>query len=334
MVYLRRAGVVMQAGMIGLGRMGANMARRLILAGHEIVVYDRDKNIIKELAKEGAKASGSVKDLIKKLKKPRVVWLMLPAGKITETTLKETIGLLSKGDILVEGGNSYYKDDIIRFEKCKKRGINYLDAGVSGGVWGLKKGYVTMIGGDKKVFDTVEPLIRSLAPENGYMYCGGPGAGHFVKMTHNAIEYGLMEAYAEGFELLKASAYGKQLDPARVAGIWNTSSIVKSWLLEMIIDIFKDPGELDSLQGYVEDSGETRWAVKEAADTGVALDAITSSLYKRFNSRQQDVYANKLIAAMRREFGGHMAAKAGVKVKNNSTGAGAVRHARPERKNI
>jgi 6-phosphogluconate dehydrogenase len=322
----------MQIGIIGLGRMGANMARRLMKAGHDVVVYNHHKEKMVELVKEGATGSKSVHDLILKLKKPRVVWIMLPAGHITEKFLAMAGERLMKGDILIEGGNSHYKEDIKRYELYKKKGTHYLDAGVSGGIWGLKNGYATMVGGDKSAFDRIEPIVRSLAPDGGYLYCGGPGAGHFVKMTHNAIEYGLMEAYAEGFEILKASKYGEALNLSEVASMWNSASVVKSWLLELLISVFKDPKELESLQGYVEDSGEARWAVKEAIDTGVAADVITASLYKRFNSRQSDVYANKVIASLRREFGGHMVAKSGMKVKMKSAGSGAIQHARPDKR--
>lgn len=312
--------------------MGANMARRLMAAGHDVVAYNHHKPKLREIVKEGATGSTSVHDLIKKLKKPRVVWLMLPAGHITEKFLHSAGSLLSKGDIIIEGGNSHYKEDIKRHAFYWNKGIHYMDAGVSGGIWGLKNGYATMVGGDRNAFLRIEPLLRSLAPKGGYMHCGGPGAGHFVKMTHNAIEYGMMEAYAEGFELLKSSPYAKGLDLSRVASMWNTASVVKSWLLELLINVFKNPKELESLRGYVEDSGEARWAVKEGVDNGVSMEVITASLYKRFNSRQKDVYANKVLAALRNEFGGHMTLKAGDKIKVSSAGAGSTSHAKPDRK--
>ena len=321
----------MQIGLIGLGRMGANMARRLIKDKHEVVVHNRSIEKIKELEKEGAQAALTLTDLVKVIKTPRVIWLMLPAGEVTEKQISELVPLLEKGDIIIEGGNSFYKDDIKRYNELKIKGISYMDAGVSGGIWGLKNGYATMVGGDEKTFKYAEAIFKSLAPEGGYMYCGKVGAGHFVKMTHNAIEYGLMEAYAEGFEILKASPYGSSVDLGQVAKMWNAGSVVKSWLLELLINVFNNPKELEKIQGYVEDSGEARWAVKEAIETGVAADVITTSIYKRFNSRQKDTYANKIIAALRNEFGGHKVAREGENIKTNSTGAGQIKHATPDK---
>lgn len=321
----------MQIGLIGLGRMGANMARRLLNDKHEVVVYNRSAEKIKELESEGAKPSFTLNDLKKNLKAPRVIWLMLPAGDVTEKHIASLSVILEKGDIIIDGGNSYYKEDIRRHRELKEKGIAYLDAGVSGGIWGLENGYATMVGGDETAFKSAESIFKSLAPESGYMYCGKPGAGHFVKMTHNAIEYGMMEAYAEGFELLKASQYGKEIDLSAVAKMWNAGSVVKSWLLELLINVFKDPKELERLQGYVDDSGEARWAVKEAVDTGVAADVITASLYKRFNSRQKDTYSNKILAALRNEFGGHKVAREGENVKTYSAGSGHIRHSETDK---
>jgi 6-phosphogluconate dehydrogenase len=321
----------MEIAIIGLGRMGANMARRLILGGHKVHVYNRSPEKTREVEKDGAIGHPDISNLIKSLKAPRIVWLMLPAGEATEQNLAEAEALLSAGDIIIEGGNSYYKDDIRRAGEFSKKGIFYLDAGVSGGIWGLKNGYAAMLGGAREAFDRAEPLIKSLAPEAGYMYCGGPGSGHFVKMTHNAIEYGMMESLAEGFELLRASDYGEKLDLEKVAVTWNSASIVKSWLLELLIGIFRDKRGLENLQGYVEDSGEARWAVKEGVDNGVSMEAISASLYKRFNSRQKDVFSDRILAALRREFGGHMTAHTGDDVKKSSPGAGAAGHARPEK---
>lgn len=321
----------MQIAIIGLGRMGANMARRLMNDKHEVIVHNRSIDKIKELEKEGAKAALTLNDLIKSLKAPRLIWIMLPAGDVTDWQIGALVPLLEKGDIIIEGGNSFYKDDIKRYEELKAKGISYMDAGISGGVWGLKNGYATMVGGDEDAFKYAEPVFKSLAPEGGYMYCGKSGAGHFVKMTHNAIEYGMMEAYGEGFEILKASQYGASMDLNAVAKMWNAGSVVKSWLLELLIDVFKNPQELERIQGYVEDSGEARWAVKEALDTGVAADVITTALYKRFNSRQKDTYSNKIVAALRNEFGGHKMAREGENVKTYSAGSGHIRHAESDK---
>jgi 6-phosphogluconate dehydrogenase len=318
----------MKLGIIGMGRMGKNMAIRLIKGGHTVVTYDRTCSKARAMEKEGAIAACEFGEFMRKLGKPQIVWLMLPAGEVTEAKIKKLTPLLKKGAILIEGGNSYYKDDIRRYAELKKKGISYMDAGVSGGIWGGKIGYCTMIGGDKAAFKAVEPAVRTLAPKGGYLFCGGPGAGHFVKMTHNAIEYGLMQAYAEGFELLKASPYGEGLDLKDVASLWNKGSVVRSWLLELLENVFADKKGLDGIQGYVEDSGEARWAVKEAVDTGVAADVITASLYKRFNSRQKDAFANKILAALRREFGGHAVATQGENVKSSGAGAGAARHSK------
>lgn len=322
----------MKITIIGLGRMGLNMARRLIKGGHTVTGYSLHKKHAKELAAEGGIAANSLADAVKKSAKPRVIWLMLPAGEVTDTTIAKLKVLLSKGDILIEGGNSYYVDDMRRAEELKKKGINYMDAGVSGGVWGLKNGYAAMIGGDKKTFKKIEPLIKTLAPEGGYMYCGETGAGHYVKMVHNAIEYAMMEAYAEGFQLIKASKYGSGLDLSKTAQMWNNGSVIRSWLLELLIDEFKkDPG-LEKIRGYVEDSGEARFALKEAIDNGVAADAMAISLFKRFNSRQDDVFANKVLAALRNSFGGHSTVKRGEKLISKGHSAGAARHSKGDRK--
>lgn len=322
----------MKIGIIGLGRMGSGMAARLLMGGHEVAAYDRDSKRTSAGEKIGVCACGSIGKLVKKTGKKQVIWLMLPAGQITRDMIAKVSPLLKRGAVLVEGGNSYYKEDISRHAELRKRGISYVDAGVSGGVWGVKNGYCTMIGGDKNTFDRIEPLLKSLAPGGGYMYCGGPGAGHFVKMAHNAIEYGLMQAYAEGFELIKASQYGAGLDLKSVASVWNKGSVVRSWLLELLENVFEDKKSLEKIQGYVEDSGEARWAVKEAVDSGVAADVITAALYKRFNSRQKDAFGNKVLAALRREFGGHAVARAGEKTRATAAGAGAARHSAGDKK--
>ena len=295
----------MQIGIIGLGKMGFNMAKRLIYGGHEVVIYNRSYDKVELIAKEGGISSISIEDLVNKLEPPRIVWLMLPVGKVLESHIKQVYDLLSEGDILIDGGNSYFKDDLIRYERLQKKGIHYIDAGVSGGIWGLEHGYCTMLGGDKKYCDYIKPLIKTLAPEDGYMYCGPSGAGHFVKMIHNGIEYALMESYGEGFELLKTSPYGDNLNLAEVADLWNHGSIIKSWLLELVASAFKKDPDLSGVKGYVEDSGEGRWTVLQAVESGVSANVIASSLFKRFQSRQEDVFSDKVTAALRKEFGGH-----------------------------
>ncbi len=305
----------MKVGIVGLGKMGMNMAKRLLKGGHKVVAYNRTKEKLKEIARYGGDKSFSLNDLVKKLENPRIIWLMLPAGDITEKYINDLIYLLKKEDIIIDGSNGNYKDDIRRFKELKKDGIHYIDAGVSGGIWGLKNGYCMMVGGEKKVFKRIEPIIKTLAPKNGYLYCGSSGAGHYVKMVHNAIEYALMEAYAEGFHLLKASQFGKKLKLNKVADMWNHGSVIRSWLLELLIDVFKKDDELKDITGYVEDSGEARWALNEAIENGIAADVISISLFKRFNSRQQNVFANKIIAALRNKFGGHFLFKKNYKIK-------------------
>jgi 6-phosphogluconate dehydrogenase len=298
----------MQVGMIGLGRMGMNMARRL-LRDHEVVVYNRTYEKVEQMEQEGAIGSRSFEELIRKLNPPRVVWLMYPAGELVDETISTLVPLLAEGDIIVEGGNSYYKDDIRRARILKTKGIHYIDAGVSGGIWGLKVGYCTMIGGDEADFKYIEPLLKTLAPTNGYLYCGTTGAGHFVKMIHNGIEYGIMEAYGEGFELLKASPYGENLKFDKVAHLWNQGSVVRSWLLELLESAFEKDPELSEIKGYVDDSGEGRWTVQQAVELGVSAPVIALSLFKRFQSRQDDLFSDKVLSALRKEFGGHAVVK-------------------------
>jgi 6-phosphogluconate dehydrogenase len=293
----------MELGLIGLGRMGANMAQRLLDGGHRVVAYDRNAEAVRDVAKAGAAGAVSLEDLVGKLAPPRAVWLMVPAGAPVEQTIHSLAPLLSPGDAVIDGGNSYYKDSVRRAASLKKHRLHFLDVGTSGGIWGLKMGYCLMIGGEEEVFRRLEPIFRTLAPEDGYAYVGPSGAGHFVKMVHNGIEYGLLQAYAEGFELLHASSY--ELDLAQLARLWNRGSVVRSWLLELMEKaLAADPG-LASVKGYVEDSGEGRWTVLEAVERGVPLPVISLSLLSRFRSRQDDSFGAKVIAALRREFGGH-----------------------------
>lgn len=300
----------MQLGMIGLGRMGMNMARRLLKGGHKVVAHNRNPEKVDEIVKQGAKGAYSLKELVNLLKPPRVVWLMLPAGNATDEYIDQLRPLLSRGDILVEGGNSFYKDDLRHAQELKPLGIHYLDVGVSGGIWGLKIGYCLMIGGDLKIYRRLEPLFKTLAPKDGYLYCGGTGAGHFVKMTHNGIEYGMMSAYGEGFELLQESPYGKNLDLSKVAHLWNQGSVVRSWLLELAESALKKDKNLSSIKGYVEDSGEGRWTVQQAVELAVSSPVIACSLFQRFRSRKMDSFSDRMLAALRNEFGGHAVVRA------------------------
>jgi 6-phosphogluconate dehydrogenase len=300
----------MQLGLIGLGRMGMNMARRLLKGGHKVVAYNRTPERVREIIKEGARGAYSLEELVKKLKPPRIIWLMLPAGRPVDEHIEELQGLLDKGDIIVEGGNSYYKEDIHHEQELKPYGIHYLDVGVSGGIWGLRIGYCLMVGGNKEIYQYLEPIFKTLAPKDGYLYCGETGAGHFVKMIHNGIEYGMMAAYGEGFEILKASPYAKDLDWGEVAHLWNQGSVVRSWLLELAEAAFRNDKNLSSISGYVEDSGEGRWTVQQAIDTAVPAPVIASSLFQRFRSRETDAFSDKVLAALRQEFGGHAVLKA------------------------
>jgi 6-phosphogluconate dehydrogenase len=300
----------MKIGMVGLGRMGMNMARRLLQGGHQVVAYNRTAAKTEELAGEGAEAAFSLAELVDKLDDRKVVWLMLPAGATVDDHISQLRGLLSEGDIIVEGGNSYYKDDIRRAEELAASGLNYVDAGVSGGIWGLEVGYCTMVGGRREDFDHLEPIFKTLAPDNGYMYCGATGAGHFVKMIHNGIEYGMMQAYGEGFALIEASPY-KEIDYSALSGLWNQGSVVRSWLLELLELAFADDPKLAELHGYVDDSGEGRWTVLQAVETGVSIPVIAGALFRRFESRQPDAFENKVLAALRQQFGGHAVKKKG-----------------------
>jgi 6-phosphogluconate dehydrogenase len=295
----------MQIGMVGLGRMGMNMALRLLRNRHAVVGYNRSPGKTRELVKKGARGAYSLEELVSALKPPRFVWLMIPAGKPVDDMIDRLKGLLRKGDTIVEGGNSFYGDDLRHESMLRPLGINYLDVGVSGGVWGLKVGYCMMAGGDRKVFRRLEPALRSLAPKDGYLYCGPTGSGHFVKMVHNGIEYGMMSAYSEGFSILEHSPYAGQLDYAKISHLWNQGSVIRSWLLELAEDEFRKDPKLSHLEPYVEDSGEGRWTVKQAVDAAVSAPVIAASLFQRFRSREADSFADKLLAALRHEFGGH-----------------------------
>ena len=295
----------MKIGIIGLGRMGMNMARRLMKAGHQVVACNRTADKTEMLAAEGAIAAYSLAEVVEKLSPPRVVWLMLPAGAVIDEHLASLSELLSPEDIIVDGGNTYYKDDIRRAAPLAEKSLRYVDAGVSGGIWGLKVGYCLMAGGDKETCRYLEPIFTSLAPPEGYLYCGPTGSGHFVKMVHNGIEYGMMQAYGEGFAILEASPYGKNLDYAKVSHLWNQGSVIRSWLLELLEDAFAKDEKLDRIRGYVEDSGEGRWTVLQAVESGVAAPVIALSLFKRFQSRDDNAFEDRVLAALRREFGGH-----------------------------
>ncbi len=284
----------MKLGMVGLGRMGAGMAERLRREGHEVVGYDRNQAVSQV---------PSLKGLVEPLSPPRAVWLMVPAGDPTQAVIDELAGLLQPDDILIDGGNSYYKDSVRRAKQVAAAGISFVDSGTSGGIWGLKEGFCLMVGGERKAFETIEPVLATLAPAGGYAYMGPPGSGHYAKMIHNGIEYGLLQAYAEGFALLQAGDY--QYDLAAVSSLWNHGSVVRSWLLELAEEAFKKDPKLAGLKGYVDDSGEGRWTVLEAVDRGVAAPVITEALYARFTSRDDNSFAMRVIAALRNEFGGH-----------------------------
>jgi 6-phosphogluconate dehydrogenase len=310
----------MQLGMIGLGRMGFNMSRRLLEGGHSVVGYDRALEPATRLRDEhGGGAASSAEDLVRQLVPPRVVWLMIPAGPPTRQQIEALAGLLAPGDIVVDGGNSFYQDSMAHAALLKEHGIRFMDAGVSGGIWGLEIGYCLMTGGDRETFTTLEPIFKTLAPDEGYRLVGPHGAGHFAKMVHNGIEYGMMEAYAEGFELMRAkSEFNYNLE--EVADLWNRGGVIRSWLLELAADAFKqDPG-LEAIQGYVPDSGEGRWTAQEAIDLAVPAPVITLALQIRFLSRQEDAFGAKVLAALRQQFGGHAVRKADADLSTPSGG--------------
>ena len=321
----------MEIGIVGLGRMGANIARRLMRSGHNVVAFDKNPGAVAALAKEGAKPADSLAALAAALKQPRAVWMMLPAGAITEDSIRELAAHLSEGDTIIDGGNTFYKDDIRRAAALRDKGVHYIDVGTSGGVWGLERGYCMMIGGEKAVVDRLNPIFAALAPgaggipkttgregrdprvENGYLHTGPVGSGHFVKMIHNGIEYGLMQAYAEGFDILRGRA-GTALPPdarfdldlADIAEVWRRGSVISSWLLDLTaLALAKDPG-LDNFTGYVDDSGEGRWTIAAAIEEAVPANVLSAALYERFRSRIQDEFGDKILSAMRNKFGGHV----------------------------
>ncbi|MEO8232137.1 MAG: phosphogluconate dehydrogenase (NAD(+)-dependent, decarboxylating) [Ignavibacteriota bacterium] len=293
----------MKIGFIGLGKMGFNMVQRLLNDKHEVVVFDRNKTTIDEIAKKGAVPAYSLEELVNKLPEKKVIWLMVPSGKPLDENIDLLKSLLKGNDIIIDGGNSYWKESQQHSEMLAKYGIHYLDCGTSGGVWGLQNGYCLMYGGDKKSADYVEPIFKTLAPENGYVYCGQSGTGHLVKMVHNGIEYGMMQSYAEGFEILEKSPFDINL--TKVADAWQYGSVIRSWLLELTVNALKDDPKLEKIKDFVNDSGEGRWTVQTAMDFEVPANVITSSLYARFQSRQDESFAMKILAALRNQFGGH-----------------------------
>lgn len=294
----------MEIGFIGLGKMGLNMVKRLLLDKHRVVVFDLSADAVKEAVAAGAVASSSVENLVSKLEASRkAVWLMVPAGDIVDSSLNELGTLLGKNDIVIDGGNSFWRDSVRRAETASGMGLEYIDCGTSGGVWGLDNGYCLMYGGPESAATHLEPVFESLAPGNAHYYCGKPGTGHLVKMVHNGIEYGMMQSYAEGFEILEKSGFG--FDLQKISSLWMNGSVVRSWLLELIENALSEDAKLDKIADYVQDSGEARWTVQTAMDFDVPAHAITASLYTRFQSRQEESFAMKLVAAMRNQFGGH-----------------------------
>jgi 6-phosphogluconate dehydrogenase len=293
----------MQLGFVGLGKMGLNMVTRLVAGGHEIVAYDRDAAATARAEAAGARGVATLDALVASLSTPRAVWLMVPAGDPTESTISTLAGILSANDVIIDGGNSNFHDDVRRAAALSARDLRYVDAGTSGGIWGREEGYCLMVGGEEQVCGRLEPIFRTLAPRDGYLRVGGHGAGHYVKMIHNGIEYGLMQAYAEGFELMHASDY--RLDVAAVASLWMHGSVVRSWLLELAARALAENPHLTGIEGYVEDSGEGRWTLHEGIDRSVPLPVLTAALFTRFRSRETNPFAERLLAALRNQFGGH-----------------------------
>ncbi|HZS35118.1 MAG TPA: decarboxylating 6-phosphogluconate dehydrogenase [Methylomirabilota bacterium] len=293
----------MELGFIGLGRMGMNMVVRLIRGGHRVLVHNRTPDKVRDAVAKGAVGTASVADLAAQLGRPRAVWVMVPAGAATQEMVESVARHLDRDDVIIDGGNSNFHDDARRAEALRPLGIHYLDAGTSGGVWGLQVGYCLMVGGEEPIFRRLEPVFRTLAPERGYAHVGGHGAGHYVKMVHNGIEYGMMQAIAEGFALLHKSAYG--LDLARIARLWMEGSVVRSWLVELAARALEEDPGLQRIRGWVEDSGEGRWTVQDAVEQSVPAWTITASLFARFRSREEDAFSDRLLAALRNQFGGH-----------------------------
>src|ERR1700722_20267231 len=337
----RYSGAKMQLGMVGLGRMGANMTRRLMRGGHQLVVSDRTQDVVKQLSNEGAGGSSSLQDLVGKLKTPRAVWVMVPAGEPTEQTVQQLAELMQAGDAIIDGGNSYFKDDVRRAEQLQSKGIHYIDVGTSGGVWGLDRGYCMMIGGPDEAVQRLDPIFKTLAPgvgeiartpgreklggtaEEGYIHCGPSASRHFVKMVHNGIEYGMMQAYAEGFDIFK-NATSKELPEnirydlnlPDIAEVWRRGSVVSSWLLDLTAMALAENPTLAEYEGYVQDSGEGRWTIQAALEEAVPADVLTAALYVRFRSRQQHTFVEKMLSAMRQKFGGHIEASAAAAKKS------------------
>lgn len=294
----------MELGLIGLGKMGGNMVKRLIKDGHEIIAFDLKPESVKQAEKDGAKGANSIEDLIKKLKAPRNIWIMVPHGKPTEQTIDNLLNLTDKNDLIIDGGNSNYKSSIENYEKCKKKNIHFLDIGVSGGIWGLEVGYNMMIGGDEDDFKRLESILKTLAPKNGYAHVGKHGAGHFVKMIHNALEYVMLQGIGEAFECMEKSEFNIELK--KVAGLWNNGAVVRSWLLDLAASAFEKEGnDLNRIAPYVDDSGTGRWTIDFAVENAIPVPAISLSLYERFASRQNESFSAKVIAALRNQFGGH-----------------------------
>ncbi len=297
----------MKLGFIGLGKMGGNMVQRLMREDHEVVVYNLTQPEIDAAVSKGAIGSDGVTSLVKQLPDRKVVWLMVPSGDPVDQNIDALMPLLDKADIIIDGGNSFWRDSVARGKKLAEKGIHYIDCGVSGGVWGLKNGYSLMYGGTKEAADHVEPIMKTLAPENGYLYCGESGSGHMVKMVHNGMEYGMMQAYAEGFEILEKSPY--DLDLSAIGHMWMHGSVIRSWLLELAVLALREDPRLDEIRGFVNDSGEGRWTVQTAIDFDVPVHVISASLFTRFESRQEESFAMKMLAALRNQFGGHATVK-------------------------
>ncbi len=302
----------MELGMVGLGRMGGNMALRLSKGGHNVVGYDPNQQVVQDYVKQGISGASSLEDLVDKLSSPRAVWSMVPSGDVTEATVNRLAELLSPGDMVIDGGNSYYKDSVRRAAVLGEKDIYFLDSGTSGGIWGVTEGYSLMVGGDRAAFNRLEPVLQTLAPavDKGYGRVGPAGAGHFVKMVHNGIEYGMMQAYAEGFEIMEAKKEF-DLDLAHISEIWRYGSVVRSWLLDLTAAALEEEPDLSSLQAYVDDSGEGRWTVQESVDLAVPAPVISASLQARFRSRQDNSFGARLLAAMRNQFGGHAVRRTG-----------------------